>query len=313
MSIFDIDHIFVIFPPGGSGNFISGLLTQIDSQNLSALPISSTGSSHTVNNGKMNGGDSICFGTNPAENTIFSSVAEKEEFYLTKISKEYIEPKKIITWSHDYSNLVLYKKYFKNSKILSITCSSTNEQLVSIMMHVNKVFLGSESDMFISENVWNYLKTKLKINMHQKLQTFVKKDVDIDYIFDNRFNEFNDLIFYLSSVVLMNYAGATDLIKLLNEDFLNIQTHFPDIQNILTQHSDAILPYNYLIYKDLELLESSVSKIFKRTLTYNERKFIETEFINYVDKQNILLLLDPIFYFNKRKEKALEKIKELQE
>jgi hypothetical protein len=67
------------------------------------------------------------------------------------------------------------------------------------------------------------------------------------------------------------------------------------------------------VSSNISSLKSSVSKIFKRTLTYDERKFIETEFTNYFDKQHPSLLIDPVFYFNKRKEKALEKIKELKE
>jgi hypothetical protein len=310
MSIFNSNHIFVVFPPGAGGNFISGIISKLTSKDLTDLDITNFGSSHTVNNNKRNGGDSISFGTNFEENSIFNSIEEKETFYLEKIKKEYKNSNRVITWSHDYNNLLLYKKHFKNCKTLSITCFSTQEKLISILMHVNKVFLADEKHITIPINLWSKLKLGLKLSMKKNLEKLVKKEIDIENIFNLRFTVYNDLIFYLSTVEILKYAKLYDVLNLINEDFerTNIQNN---IKELVLNYSDSILPYEYLKNKNFNLLNSTMSTVLDRDLSIQEIDFLKKSFDNYLSYQDWNLLQDPLAYFNSRKENAMEIIKSL--
>lgn len=312
MNIFDLDHVFVTFAPGAGGNFIAGLLDKINSGSFSELYVSSSGSSHVVNNGKVDGGDSISFGSNPEENSRFSSITDREKYYLDRIAVEYPSPSKIITWTHDFTNLPLYKKHFKNSRSLVISTHETNEKLVSTLMHVTKVILSDESDIPIPKELWLHLKARLKAHILMRLERVLKTPVDIDHIFDNRCGEYSDLVFYLSTFALLKYSGLYDVLKLIEEP-IEPPSSNPNIniRELISTNADVILPYRYLINNDVELLQDSISKLFKRQLTEEEIKFIHSTFNTYRSKQNIEILTDPLLYFNTRKAKAIETVKKI--
>ena len=312
MNIFELNHIFVAFAPGAGGNFIAGLLDKINSNNFSDLYISSSGSSHVVNNGKTVGGDSISFGSSPEENSLFSTVEDRETYYLDRISKEYNTPRKIITWTHDFTNLPLYKKHFVNSKSLTITNYEINEKLISTLMHVNKVILSDESDIPIPPELWKRLKAQLKFRISSALETILRQPVDIDHIFDNRCGEYSDLIFYLSSIALLKYIGLYDVLLSLAEriDSPPIARNI-NIRDLVSTHSDVMLPYSYLINNDVEMLQTAISQVFNRTLSDDENKFIHNTFNAYRAKQDIELLTNPKDYFARRKSKAIATIEKM--
>ena len=84
---------------------------------LKPLNISDTGSSHTVLRDKSKGTDFLSFGTVPEEHELFKSQEERELFYLENIKNIYSSiSKPEVVWTHDFSNIPLYRKYFKNSK-----------------------------------------------------------------------------------------------------------------------------------------------------------------------------------------------------
>ncbi len=312
MTIFDIDHVFVAFAPGSGGNFVAGLLSSINSGNLTDLPISQSGSSHVVKNGKADGADSISFGSNPEENLQFASVEAKEDYYLKRINEEYIKPSRVITWTHDYSNLVLYKKHFKKSRTLSITCHNPEEKLISIFMHVNKVILSDESDIPILKNLWDHLKSRLKFHLGNKLRELISTDVDVDTIFNNRCGEYKDLIFYLSTCILLNYSALDDALSLIGEPKIEFQNRrLLNIREIILQNSDVILPYSYLRENNVTVLTNSIAKLFGRPLTSSEIEYVTNTFSVYRNKQDSLLLSDPVDYFHQRKKVALETINRL--
>jgi hypothetical protein len=312
MNIFQIDHVFITFAPGAGGNFIAGLLDKINSGTLSEIYVSKSGSSHVVNNGKVNGGDSISFGSNPEENAVFPTITDRETYYLDRIAKEYPTPTKIITWTHDFTNLPLYKKHFNASKSLAITTYDVNEKLVSILMHVNKVILSDESDIPIPKDLWTRLKARLKSYISAKLEYILKTPVDIDHIFDNRLGVYNDLVFYLSTVAILNYSGLYDVLKLI-EEYPDgpIRNHNINIRELISQNSDVVLPYRYLIDNDVNLLQDTVSKVFNRQLSNDEIKFIQTTFDNYRSKQDNEILTNPLLYFKSRKQNAFEIAKKI--
>lgn len=312
MNIFEMDHVFITFAPGAGGNFIAGLLDKINSGLLSELYVSSSGSSHVVNNGKVDGGDSISFGSNPEENAAFPTVDAREAYYLDRIVREYPDPTKIITWTHDFTNLPLYKKHFDASRSLVITTHETREKLVSTLMHVTKVILSDESDIPIPKELWSHLKTRLKSYISTKLETVLKTPVNIDHIFDDRCGVYSDLIFYLSTVALLKYSGLYDVLKLIEEPLDVAPTNRNiNIRELISHNADVILPYSYLINNDVGLLQNAVSKVFNKQLSNEEIEFIQTTFSTYRSKQNTEILTDPLSYFNARKYKAIEIAKKI--
>jgi hypothetical protein len=305
MSFFDLHHIFVAFPAGAGGNFVSGLIAKLNSKDLTSLDITSFGSSHTVSTHKRRGGDSISFGSKPEESLKFNSIEEKETFYLTKIKEEYKTLEEVVTWTHDFNNLPLYKKHFKNSKTLSISCSSTEEQLISILMHVNKVFLVDEAHNTIPLDLWLRLKSGLKLSVKIKLEKILNKKIDIDKIFNLRFTVYNDLIFYLSVVELLKYAKLYNVLDLINEEYEKDES-INNLKEIVLNFSDAILPYRYLKNKNFNLLKSSISTVLSKELSIQEVDFLKNSFDDYLAKQDWQLLNDPLNYFNNRKVNAIK-------
>lgn len=306
MSFFDLEHIFVLFPPGAGGNFIAGLISKIDSKDLSILEIANSGSSHTVGYNKRDGGDSISFGSHIDERADLKSPEEKEIFYLEKIKTEYHNVNtRIVTWSHDHNNLYFYKKHFKNCKTLTITCFSKEEKLISIIMHINKIFLSAENpDVTLPLPFWNKIKEGLKFSMKVRLEKIVGKPIDFNHILKLRLGPYKDLILYLITIEILNYSKMFDILELIGENPQQKKMNNNIKETILT-YSDVLLPYNYLKNKDFNLLKNSISKLFNKDLNEDELEFLNTSFNNYVNKQDFELIISPLEYFNNRKQNAL--------
>jgi hypothetical protein len=307
MNAFDVDHIFVVFGPGSGGNFIAGVLDKINSSNLSAVAINQSGSSHSVTP------TSLSFGSTPEENTRFNNLEDREKFYIDKIFNDPNLLTKTISWSHDYTNLPLYKKHFKNCKTFTITCYSPTEKLTSILMQVNKVILSNESDIPIPIEIWKFLKERLRYRVNEGLKILLGSNIDTSFIFDNRTSEeFKNLVYYISTLAILRYIGLNDVLMMIKESPVNITPKF-NIRELVSENSDVILPYSYLANNDIELLEQSVSKIFDRELSVEEKLFVVSSFVEYRNKQDSELLTDPLLYFNKIKYNAMNSIQKIKE
>ena len=147
-NVFDLNHIFVLFPPGGSGNFISSLIRNLITRDLSLIPLSPTGNAHAFSNIES---DSI-FACGRLGNTPYFDIEEdKLKFYRESISQKYSKvTNPIVTWSHDYSNLETYKVLFPNSKILAITQTTKKERIIQLVLHnlKNKMDPALRNDIF---------------------------------------------------------------------------------------------------------------------------------------------------------------------
>ena len=307
MNAFDVDHIFVVFGPGSGGNFIAGVLDKINSSNLSAVAINQSGSSHSVTP------TSLSFGSTPEENTRFNNLEDREKFYIDKIFNDPNLLTKTISWSHDYTNLPLYKKHFKNCKTFTITCYSPTEKLTSILMQVNKVILSNESDIPIPIEIWKFLKERLRYRVNEGLKILLGSNIDTSFIFDNRTSEeFKNLVYYISTLAILRYIGLNDVLMMIKESPVNITPKF-NIRELVSENSDVVLPYSYLANNDIELLEQSVSKIFDRELSVEEKLFVVSSFVEYRNKQDSELLTDPLLYFNKIKYNAMNSIQKIKE
>ena len=191
MTVFDLEHIFIVFAPGAGGNFISGLLVNLITNKLSQLDISSTGSAHISMAKKAAKQDYISFGTFKPERKDFESDAKRLEYYISNI-QDIDTPQ--VTWTHDYDNIKDYSDLFPNAKILIITADSEEEKLAVTFMFCVKNMLDEhvatphpEKRAHIWKH-WNWLlKTELVslIPRHKVLEAMTDKDI-IKYLHIDR-------------------------------------------------------------------------------------------------------------------------------
>jgi hypothetical protein len=325
-SFFDLGHIFIVFGPGAGGNFIAGLLDKLIKKEFTKLDIGIGGSSHTVSKNKHMNGDSLSFGTISDEQVEFASQIERENYYIQRIHEEYadIETPQI-TWTHDFTNIPIYKKYFKNCRILTITHDSYASRLTSVYMHVTKVFFNPDFIIPIKEP---YKSIHFDIWEHTCKSALVPSlgiDIATD-IFNKRITDqyAKDIITYISLRAISNYYGLLEYSqgvvssKPCRYDFAlypnkdnnrlhDIGENYCDYEN----ESDATLTYSYLINNRPTMLLDAIEKILQKTLSVEEENFILTEYRNYRAFQNQDILLEPLKYYRDAEKTALAHIEKL--
>lgn len=309
-----------MFGPGSGGNFIAGLLNKLIKKEYTALDISIGGSSHTVFPNRYDNGDSLSFGKIADEQVEFTTQIERENYYIQAINEEYTNMEfPQVTWTHDFTNIPVYKKYFKNCRILTITHDSYASRLSSVYMHVTKFFFNPDLIVPIKEP---HRSNSLKNWEHRcktELIPYVGADKAND-IFNTRSSKqyANDIITYLSLRSMARYYGLLDysqglpLSEPCRYDFAlyknKLYNQFPLVGVNYSEYidrSDAILSYSYLIDNRPILLINSVEKILERSLSAQEKEFILTEYIAYRQCQNHDILTDPISYYRNMEKKAL--------
>lgn len=324
---FDLPHTFVVFTAGSGGNFLAGLLSKLISNDLTALSVNSTGSSHTVLNNKRLNGDSLCFGTLSDEQLDFPSSEAREQYYVDRIRAEYADiTKPIVTWTHDYTNIPLYKKYFKNSRVLTIIHDTDHSRLSSLFMHVTKVLLDPSVDIPIRSNYWNKLIAEWGVGCRRSLSILLQSEKQAASIFNNRDKDqtAKEIMRYIGLTVQCRYYGMYNLAegkKSTETCVYDFALYRSESNHILysigpnsydyIDHSDSILPYSYLINDKPELLLNALSKTINRQLTQIETTFILDEYTRYHNAQNKDILVDPVGYYRTIKEQAMLHIKKL--
>lgn len=297
MSVFDLEHIFIVFAPGAGGNFISGLLDNLLSNQLSQLAISNTGSSHTTMAKKAAKQDYISFGTFRSERTDFESDIKRLEFYTSNIQD--IETP-VVSWTHDYDNISDYTDIFPNAKILVITADSEEEQLAVTFMYCVKNMMDEHVATPHPEKraqIWRYwnwlLRTELSklIPEHKISQAMLDTDI-VKYLHIDRM---------MKLFRLMDYR---DLPAPVDDGPLNMNPY--DMDKHLNSKC-TILPYKYLIENDVELF---VEKIGQLLPLNDERRSYTIEMLEYYrNKQNLLMLEQPYTFLEELKMTFNEKIK----
>ena len=319
---FDLGHIFIVFGPGSGGNFIAGLLNNLVASEFIKLDISPEGSSHTVSTNS----NSLSFGTISDEQVEFTSRAEREQYYIQKINEEYanvITPQ--VSWTHDFTNISVYKKYFKNCRILTITHDSYASRLTSVYMHVTKVFFNPKFTVPIKEPYKSNLFNTWEYTCKSALVPYIGTDIT-NYIFNNRATDqiAKDIITYVSLRIISNHYGLLNysLGKASDEPCRYDHALYPNEDNSqlhtigenycdYVDESDAILAYSYLINDQPNLLLTAIEKILQRTLSVEERMFVLTEYTTYQTSQNQNILLDPITYYRTTEKTALAHLEKL--
>lgn len=314
MNFFDLPHVFVVFKPGSGGNFVAGLCNKVLNQQLDPITISGSGSSHTLVAKKAAGIDFPAFTTETLQHSLFSSDSERIEFYIENIKKHYSDVSvPIVTWSHDFTNIPIYRKYFKNSKILVITVSSETERCTAIIMHLLKTILDPHAAVPLVESEWK----KIVTDWHRHCRTILEKALPtltasyIDEIMSNRFNpDHKDILEFISIKRAMYGYRVTGLFDENSTDKIGIynnvlykstdpQSYFrvgPKLETFIDAGC-VTLPYSYLADDQHSLLTTAISAVLDRELSHTEQEFVKTEFSKYRAAQDQLLLTDPKKYY----------------
>ncbi len=324
--IFKQDHIFVVFQQGAGGNFVSSLIQNIVKNNLVELPITNMGSAHPVVDLKKVGKDYLSFGTLPDDQLKFKSQEEREEFYLSNIKIQYSNnTERKVIWTHDFSNIHLYKKYFPNSKIFVITQESIREKIALTCMNVLKTVLAKGSPGPFPEDQWQNIKNRWAFLSTQELESFLDIKVDQD-LKELIIQEYPDIFKYVTIIKRLEYFRLRHYIDdsqhtqddVVNNSLFNIETakyiKNPNLQlyTVGATHQSYIqdycitLPYYHVLDSRLDLLENVIEKLLDKQLTDSERNYLHSSFKFYIDKQDKLLLSNPIAYV-----KQLEKLAQI--
>jgi hypothetical protein len=311
-AFFEIPHIFVVFPAGCGGNFITGLLHKLVNRQLNPVVISPIGSSHTLVNKKELGTDFLSFTTKSQQHSLFNSDDERISYYIENIKKNYIDitvPE--VVWTHDFTNIPVYRKYFKNARILVITAFSDKERLTSIIMHIIKTVLDKDARIPLRKDEWENTIIQWTIHCRPILEKLVPGN-QVDIILADRFNlAYKELLTFATAKLFSLYFQCPGLVDSTLGERVGV------FDNVLYQSVDPripyrvgpkveefidsvceILPYNYLANNEVNLLIEKMSLILSRELTSEERIFIAAEFTKYRSAQDQKLLVDPVQYFN---------------
>lgn len=320
MRFFDLPHIFVVFQPGSGGNFVAGLFHKLINSQLDSIAVSATGSSHTLVDKKVQGIDFLSFTTTTKQHLLFSSETERISYYIENIKTSYshiTEP--MVTWTHDFTNIPIYRKYFKNARILVITNFSHSERLASMIMHCHKTFLDKNTIIPIVQHQWdnglaNWAEA-VEITLAKSLVIGPDNNITrekIRTIIADRFNPaYKDILTFATIRIFARYfhspglidsrhaekIGTYDNVLYSTNDPVSRYTIGPKIKKFIDAES-VVLPYSYLANNDCAVLITALTKILDRVLTVDESDFVSGAFIKYRSAQNQSLLADPLEYFN---------------
>jgi hypothetical protein len=302
---FDLDHIFLVFSPGSAGNFIAGLLHRLKNNEFDSLPISNSGSSHSLVKNKINNIDYLSFGTLPDDRLNFTSDEDRIQFYLNGIQKSDI-PSAQVTWTHDHSNIPLYRKYFKNSKIIVITHDTIDEKLAVLFMNTTKTLLDQNAVIPLTKEFWNLVLYRWRIICIRELSNFVKNPEEV---FNNKQDNINIIKFATIRALLKFYGmlGTVDTISYKEKnifDHVLIPVNDPlRPYNIINSHDyyiddDCIkLPYSCLMNSDLSLFIKKLSLALGFELNNEQEAYVKKEFENYISCQDQKILVCPKQYY----------------
>ena len=311
MNFFDLPHAFVVFHPGCGGNFIAGIFHKLINHQLNSIAVANTGSSHTLVDKKAQGTDFLAFTTTSAQQSSFSSESDRISYYIENIKRSYSEVTvPMVAWTHDFTNIPVYKEHFKNSKTLVITANSDRERLTAIIMHVTKVILDPNAVIPLVQSEWEKMmavwQTYCKVALEQTMPSN-----QADAILADRFNpKYKNLLTLVSIKLFLLYFDAPGLLDPTSDQkvgvFNNVlyaskdpmQNHrVGPLVDTFIDSSCEILPYSYLANNDVEMLTCAIKSVMNRELTLEESSFIATEFTKYRAAQDQVLLADPVQYF----------------
>lgn len=318
--IFLVKHYFVVFHPGAGGNFLTGLIKKLISGEYSPLPISTTGSSHTTAQIKNTNLDLSC-GTFVDDLPNFKTVTDKVSYYRTQFSASSINTSQV-SWTHDFTNIPVYRQLFPNSKVLVVTQESMIEKFAITILQELKNILDPSINPVVSDAKREEYLVRWKTRSIEEI-TNISSSSLAEKIVNDMFNSmYRPIVEHVTLKRAMKYyhlhkylenpdAPSTDKVNYVLWPNTKPSTvpRFP--YDIIGPYSDFVdsdcvkLPYEFIRTNNTDGLVSSLSQLLG-SLSEEQVDFIAGTLNKYHNTQNQDVLHDPILYFNNLKNRALD-------
>jgi len=334
-TFFELPHIFVVFSPGTGGNFISGILTKTLYKDFTDLALSSTGNAHLNSTSKLDFSDIISCGLIYGLPN-FNSVEEKFQYYKAEIEKKHDSDTDVkVSWSHDFSNIPLYKTLFPNCKILVISHDSSREKLAALIQQELKNRLDPKGFVFLESGLYlehwrtafrQSLIFALGQNMTGVATEIANNFMDIKYRPLVTFTAINMMIrFYQQEYLIdptkqisFNYLDYCTLPRFIKDsnyipklaDYTLFEVG-PAYKDCVTDDC-IVMPYDVIMNNDLPTVLSVVETMIGK-LDAEQLAFVSTNLYNYHTKQSPGLMDDPVKYYYSLAKDAREQVKILKE
>jgi hypothetical protein len=318
--VYNLRHYFIVFHPGAGGNFLAGLTDKLMSNNLSKLDISSTGSFHVISNTTSNK-------VNLPRTTFVRplSLAHNRLAKISDVQQQFTQldiKKPIISCTHDFTNIPIYRHLFPNAKILVVTQESLAEKLTITILQQLKNILDPNVISTISKNRRNVALDRWKEYAEYKITKLFDDKELAKTIVDDRFNpDYQDIVTYITLVRMFEYykllGDTPDVVNYVLLPTVGHHVLLPNVGHeigqqepfkVIAPYSDfideecIILPYDVIRLNDGDQLTHIFTKLFGQ-LEVDKQEFIKYTLSNYHAKQNQLVLNNPIQYINDLKNK----------
>jgi len=332
---FELPHIFVVFPPGAGGNFISGILTRLLHKDLNDLQLSSTGNAHLNSSTKLNFSDVLACGL-MYDVPKFNSIDEKLQYYKSEIEKKHCNDTDIeVAWSHDFSNISLYKTLFPNCRILVVTHDTYKEKLAVLIQQELKNRLDPNGFVFLEEDIYlDHWRSALRRFLIHVLGS--ERSNIASYISNNFMDtKYTPLVTFSAIHMMLRAHGQEHLVdanKPILIDYFDYcykpriseQPDYvykdgdyvafivgPSFKDCITDDC-LVMPYSVLMNKDETEFLKAVSGIIGE-LNAEDVDFIKNNLDNYHKKQAPDLMDNPNKYYHEVVKNARDQIKILKE
>jgi hypothetical protein len=241
--------------------------------------------------------------------TKFNSYEEKLSHYKKLVQENAAKIKgPTVTWSHDISNVSLYRTVFPNSKIIVITQESPHEKLVVTFMHVIK--------NLIDDNVVTPLTPKEFAQIRQVWKQSVCTIPLLQSLPENKINiifsdpKYETILKYAYFECMLYFYQLNYIVR--NSDkqsyselvMFGLSNKIYEIYDNYNLDTCIKLPYQYLIDDNVSLLLDTVSTALSKELTDSEKIFVMNNFNKYRNKQDLTMVINPITYYEQLKYKA---------
>lgn len=301
MNFYNLPHIFVVFHPGSGGNFLCNLIRDIQLGESDSLNILPSGSAHTQSAIERNNMNFTIRFNRILDSLTHHNLVELDdrlEVYKDHVKEIANKTDQIqVSWTHDYTNIELYKAMFPNSKIVVISVDSEYESMASSLFQVNKNQLSNSGFVFVDDNVARMNHNKRVANLLIERSGILDKCYFLEIANRGREEKYRPL--YEAFSVIDDMKRMEYIIGPSYKDNITDECFKVRFSDILNKNADAIC----------STLEFSLG----RNINDNEREYIVDALDNYVSKQNQNILKDPLGYWDDLLEKAEDILDEVSE
>ena len=326
-NIFLREQVFVVFHPGASGNFFTNLIRNLKNNFTDHISIGPTGSCHTITPEIEKENRLFSCGTFFIQQAKIKPYSfENRVSYYKNYILQHFDPtiKTGVTWTHDFTNIPVYRKLFPNSKILAVTQETPEEKLCVTILQQLKNILSKDALNILSESA----RAKYNAIWEQECKEILRSIVGVENesliedIFKDRFNhEYRDILTYLSVYRILqesNMLGILDNYDTI--DTINYVSYYDNPNStaknkriLIGPYSKYIddncflLPYKYIMCGNTEQILDTFTNLLG-PLSETQQKYAASELERYRTNQPYKVLKDPIGYMKSLRDDVMNQI-----